>query len=301
MTSRSRSLRANGLLHRVLEWNAEEAPSSAQIRRNGRVILLLHGFMDAAGSWDLCAPLLAPLGARIVAPDLRGFGATDRVPPGGYYHFADYVADVDALTQQLVAPSERLFVVGHSMGGTVATLFAGAFPERVAGLALLEGTGPSGAASEDAPGRMRAWLDDLQRLRARAPERGYDTFEEGVRRLAMGHPGVSTDVLRSRAEHLLGRRPDGRWAWNADPLHRTRSPTPFYADAYRAFAARVRAPVLVVDGGPTGFRTEDAEARVAAFSDARRAVLLEAGHMMHWTAPEALAALLVRFVEDASG
>jgi pimeloyl-ACP methyl ester carboxylesterase len=75
--------------------------------------------MDAAASFDLVAPALADAGLRVVAPDLRGFGESDRVAGGGYYHFPDYVADVDALLDGDV------FVIGHSMGGTIATLLAG--------------------------------------------------------------------------------------------------------------------------------------------------------------------------------
>ena len=124
----------------------------------------MHGYMDAAATWDLCAPTLVAAGYRVLAPDLRGYGSSDRVPVGGYYHFPDYVADVSRVLDEHV-PGPVL-LVGHSMGGTVATLYAGTRPERVQKLALLEGMGPPDNPPDTAPLRMKRWLDDLERHRA---------------------------------------------------------------------------------------------------------------------------------------
>ena len=95
-------------------WTWEPPPAKA----SGLTILLLHGFADTAASFDLVLPSLARAGHRVIAPDLRGFGDSDWIGAGGYYHFPDYLADVVDLLRQL-AP-ERLAVVAHSMGGTIA-------------------------------------------------------------------------------------------------------------------------------------------------------------------------------------
>lgn len=273
---------ANGLEHHVLAWGAEEA---------GAVALLLHGFMDAAGTWDLVAPHLAEAGLRVLAPDMRGFGRGPRVPAGAYYHFADYVADVDGLVDALVASGQRLFLVGHSMGGTVATLYAGTRPERVTKLADLEGLGPPDHPHEVAPDRMRAWLDGLRTL---APSKPM-TPSEALDRLAGNHRGVDRAVLESRLPHLVRDAGGGSVTWCFDPLHRTTSPVPFFAKSFRAFAARVTAPVLFVSGGPRGYHPPDEEERLAAFPRLVRRELPESGHMMHWTAPRELASTLISF------
>ena len=288
---RSEEVRGNELSHHVLGWGGARAPGR-------RTIVLLHGFMDAAGTWDLVAPTLAGEGHRVFALDLRGFGAGARAPAGGYYHFADYVFDVADVVDRL-APEESIAVVGHSMGGTVATLYAGTFPERVSRLAVVEGLGPPDMVPDLAPVRMRAWVDGVRRVRARGGERGSFPRAEALRRLALNHPGVAEEVLASRLLHLLEARPgDGedRVAWRSDPLHRTTSPTPFFASTFMAFARKVTCPVLFVSGGPKGFHPDDEAERLAAFPDLRSVEIPDAGHMVHWTRPGALAGHLVDFL-----
>jgi pimeloyl-ACP methyl ester carboxylesterase len=273
----------------VLEWRAEEAVGTA---------LLLHGVMDAAASWDLVAPELAGARWRVLAPDLRGFGQGPRVPTGAYYHFPDYVFDVADTIEALVPQGSPLLLVGHSMGGTVATLVAGAFPERVGALALLEGLGPPDQSPQDAPLRMRTWIDGVRAVRAR-DERVMPSREEALRRLAVNHGRVPSDVLATRLDGLARVRPGGRFAWRADPLHTTRAPIPFYAATYRAFARRVTCPVLFVSGGPSGWHPSDEDERLACFADLRRAELADAGHMMHWTQPAELSRAIAQFAGAA--
>jgi pimeloyl-ACP methyl ester carboxylesterase len=287
----SHHVTANGLRHHVLEW-----PGHSREAREATV-LLVHGFMDAAATWDLVAAPLAESGLRVLAPDLRGFGDSPRVPSGGYYYFPDYVHDVTGIVEALVPADAPLFVVGHSMGGSVATLYAGAFPERPSRLAVLEGAGPPDNEPDVAPLFMRRWIDEVRSTRARG-ERTFPSREEALRRLIANHPRVPEEVIRTRFDALARTAPDGRTAWKADPLHGTRSPVPFLAAGWRAFAGRVACPVLVVSGGPLGWHPSDEETRIAAFVRLERAEIKDAGHMMHWTNPGELARLLVRFFSE---
>lgn len=276
--------RGNGL---ELDVNVWEPPMTGGEAR--ATCLLVHGFMDAAASFDLVAPSLAAAGVRVVAPDMRGFGKSDRVRGGGYYHFPDYVADVDAFAREHLP--EKFFVVGHSMGGTIATLFAGVRPARVEKLAVLEGVGPLETPDDAVPLRVTKWLEDLASVAPNAPM----SQEEALRRLVAVHARVPREVLASRLPHLAERRDDGMFVWRYDPLHRTTSPMPFVAKSFAAFAARVACPVLYVTGGNLGWRVPDEDARVATFANASRVDLPDAGHMMHWTAPTELARTLVEF------
>jgi pimeloyl-ACP methyl ester carboxylesterase len=278
---------ANGLEHNVLEWDAD-----ALAKPRGTVVLV-HGYMDAAGTWDRVAPVLAAAGFRVLAPDMRGFGDGARAPAGSYYHFVDYVFDLADLTEAL-AP-EPFALVGHSMGGTISTLFAGTFPDRLTRLALLEGLGPPNHPLEVGPIRMRRWIDEVRALRARGDKHTTFTREEALRRLAANHPEVPEDIIAGRLPHLVAERGE-MVAWRNDPLHRTTAPMPFLAKLFMEFAKLVTCPVLFVGGGPRGYHPPDEADRIAAFANATTFEIPDAGHMIHWTRPAELAERLVSFL-----
>jgi pimeloyl-ACP methyl ester carboxylesterase len=289
-----RKVPANGLEHHVLEWDGSGGGGGGGARLT---VVLVHGFLDAAATWDRVAPILAfgpAAGHRVIAPDMRGFGDGARVPPGGYYHFVDYVFDLADVTEAL-AP-EPFALVGHSMGGTIATLFAGTFPERVVRLASLEGLGPPDTSFELGPVRMRRWIDEVRAVRARGDERPTYTRDEALRRLAANHAEVPEDVLATRLPHLVEPRGEtDRVAWRHDPLHRTTSPMPFFAKLFVEFAKRVTCPVLFVSGGPRGYHPSDEPERIASFANVTTHEIPDAGHMMHWTKPDEVAARLLSF------
>ena len=279
-------VRVNGLrlaVHRFSKADASPAPER-------KTVLLLHGFLDAAASWDLVAEPLCDAGFEVVAPDLRGFGLSERAGAGGYYHFPDYIADVDELCEKL-APS-WLGVVGHSMGGGVATLFAGACSARVNKLVVMEGVGPASDAPELSVDRFRKWLSDRRRI-TREPR--SMSFEEAVTRLKATHPRLGDELLRSRAARLTVKLPSGEVAWAWDPLHRTVSPTPFQNANYCSFLRAISCPVLFIDGGPHGWHPPEEEERLAQIATLRRVSFPEAGHMMHWTQPSEVAKAIVDF------
>jgi pimeloyl-ACP methyl ester carboxylesterase len=261
---------------------------------SGLTVLLVHGFLDSGATWDLVAPALARAGHDVIAPDLRGFGQSEWIGAGGYYHFPDYVADLSELIDS-VAP-RRLAMVGHSMGGTVAGLLAGARPDRFERLALLEGMGPVASEPDLAVDRMKAWLRNLRE--ARRTSRPLTTMQEVIERLALHHPRVPREVIESRAELLTRIDNHGQLIWAYDPLHRTTAPTPFNIENFRCFLRRIECPTLVVGGGPRGWHPPDEAERATCLRSVRHVELPDAGHMMHWTAPDALATSLLDFFAE---
>ena len=275
---------ANGLRHHVLEHPAGARGS----------VVLLHGYLDLARSFTEVITALGSAGYRVIAPDFRGHGDTARVPPGAYYHAMDYVADLDDLLDALAL--DRVHLVAHSMGGTVATRYAGVRPERVATLALIEGVGPPAMPADVTPDRTLGWLDGLKKARARVP-RPMRSLDDVVARMRISHPAVPLDTLRSMAARATREADDGGLVFRFDPLHMTISPMRYDAEAFEAFVARITCPVLMVDGGSLADFPELAE-RARRYPGVRFAQVPDAGHMVHWTAPDALAAALRGFLDE---
>src|SRR5262249_2185647 len=160
------------------------------------------------------------------------------------------------------------------------------FPERVQKLVLLEGVGPPAMSDALTVDRLRSWIEGVRKERAK--EERPMSFDEAVRRLSIGHPQVEPKILRRRAEQLTKKSGDG-YVWTFDPLHRTRSPIAFSVERWRAHAARIAMPTLVIGGGHTGFHPDDEAERIAMIAGARSMEIEDAGHMMHWTRPTEVA------------
>ena len=278
---------ATGLGYNVWEW---DGPGET-------TFVLVHGFTDLGAGWCEVAPRLAPHG-HVIAPDLRGHGDSDRIGPGGYYHFLDYAADLDDVIRQLARP--RVVLVGHSMGGTVAGYYAGARPARLARLVLVEGLGPPDQSGAGGPTRTALWIDAWRAARAKEP-RPLPSLEEAARRLQKNDELLDEALARKLAE-LGTREVPGGYAWKHDPVHMTLGPYPFRLDVARAHWERVTCPVLVVDGGRSRLNLPEAEraARRASFARHRHLVIEGAGHAVQRHQPARLAeAILAHAAEDA--
>src|SRR5690554_4215852 len=125
-------------------------------------LFMLHGWSDVAATFQFVVDALGQ-DWHVIAPDWRGHGATGR----GFdaYWFAEYLGDLDALLRAY-SPDESVRIVGHSMGGNVAQMYAGIRPERVRALVALEALGRSDRLAESAPERYREWLDQISTPRA---------------------------------------------------------------------------------------------------------------------------------------
>lgn len=277
------TVEANGIAHFVVRFGEAREPE--------RTLVCAHGFLDHAFGFEPLARHLVPMGFAMIAFDFRGHGRSGWVPPGGYYHFADYVADLDALLPKIAPPRPHL--LGHSMGGTAAGLFAGARPEAIGKLVLLEGLGPPEAPVAEAPQRMRAFLDGVARVRERGrehPGRPMASVEEALVRMRRVHPEIGDDPGLFLAEKATRELPDGTRVFRYDPLHRTTSPNLYRFDVHAALLGEIRAETLLVYGSK-GYRfpPEEEQRREAAIPSRRRVIIEGAGHMMHWTHPREVA------------
>ena len=98
----------------------------------GSPVILLHGFPEIAFSWRHQLPALASAGYRAIAPDQRGYGATDKPGSVGDYTIQHLIGDVTGLLDALSL--EQAMFIGHDWGALVLWQMALLEPERMAGV-----------------------------------------------------------------------------------------------------------------------------------------------------------------------
>jgi pimeloyl-ACP methyl ester carboxylesterase len=282
--ARHASIGLRGLDHHLTRWGHGSAPP----------LVLLHGWLDTSDTFQFVVDALAQ-DRPIVAPDWRGFGRS--AWQHGPYWFPDYLADLDALLEQ-VSPDVPATLVGHSMGGNIACLYAGIRPERVARVVNLEGFGLTRTGPEQAPGRYRRWLDEL---RAPPAFSTYETLAQFVAVLMRKNPRLTAERAEFIAASWSARRPDGSVTVNADPAHKLVNPVLYRREEAEAVWRCAVAPTLLVLGGKSAFRAHlgpdgSDEYFRSIFRNLSIATLPDCGHMMHHEEPEAVAALIESFL-----
>ncbi len=233
--SRSRHVAVRGLRYHLREWGEAGAPQ----------LVLLHGWMDVSASFQFVVDAFGG-DWHVVAPDWRGFGLSDG-GPGDCYWFPDYLADLDAILDA-VTPDAPATLVGHSMGGNVALLYAGVRPARVRAAVNLEGFGLKDCAPAQAPGRYARWLDELK-----SPPRArrYRCLEEVAERLRRNNPRLDAQRAAFLAGHWSRRTAQGDFEIAGDPAHRIVNPVLYRWAEVAACWSAIACPVLWVEATDT--------------------------------------------------
>jgi pimeloyl-ACP methyl ester carboxylesterase len=291
LPSRSEYLDLADIRLHVRRWGPPSAPT----------LFLLHGWMDVSASWQFVVDALAR-DWNIVAPDWRGFGPSQWLDRP--YYFAEHVGDLEALVDHY-APGQPLRLVGHSMGGILACLYAGIRPERVERLITLEGFGIAPTRPEMAPERYRQWLGQIRERPKMHVHPDRAAFARRLMRDDRFLPAARADFLArhlgriGEGENKAGERRQGI-IWNGDPWHKIFSPYLFRLEESMAIWKEVSCPVLWVAARESWIvkefnsRPGDWEARQACFAHLTEAWVEAADHMLHHDQPEAVA----RLIED---
>lgn len=253
----------------------------------GTPVLLVHGFGHNRVVWEKLARAL-PEGLRPISVDLRGH-ADSPWSPAGEYDLACYVADLEALTVALGL--DRLHVIAHSLGGSIATLFAARTAARIASLTLVD-TGPALESS----GSNHVVEEVASGLRSFATAAQYRASLSAI------HPLGDPELLDRLAETGLARRLDGRFEPALDPGVLGDGGTPEQLaettrELWQALAA-LECPVLVVRGGLSAILSEKIAREMVdhVLRDGRLVTLPRAGHGIMLDDGEGLARNVVEFL-----
>jgi pimeloyl-ACP methyl ester carboxylesterase len=280
------SLILRGLPHRVARWGPPTA----------NPIVLLHGFLDCCETFQFLVDEF-PANWSFVALDWRGFGDSGR--NNGPYWFPDYLADLDALIAALAA-QRPLRLVGHSMGGNVAALYAGVRPASVAAVVSLEGFGLPVTQASQAPARFAQWLDQLRQPLAQSR---YDSFAQFAAALRKRNRRLSPERAAFIASAWCRARPDGGVELRGDPWHRLTNPYLYRRDESEACWSAYPGPVQMVLAEQSDFLRKlgdagEIEAFLRVFRQPQVSTIHGVGHMMHHEDPAQVAAVIRPFLEQ---
>jgi pimeloyl-ACP methyl ester carboxylesterase len=272
-------LKIRELNFHYLNWGKPENP----------LIVMLHGFLDHAHTFDLLAAKLSDT-FNIVAWDARGFGKTDWVHPSGYYHFFEYLYDLELFLEHF--KDRKPVLLGHSMGGMIASLYAGTFPEKVSGLINMEGWFTANSPFSEAPARARRWIEEV---RTSGPFKPLKDIDEAAQRLKKNDPLMPNDVAHHLAYEGTKFENDGLH-WRHDPLHKTRSPQQTYLEQIEAFWQKIECPVLLLKGEQSSPHLADYKSRVNSFKNAQFIEIEDSGHNLHLHQPAIISQLIRDFL-----
>ncbi|MGH7774052.1 MAG: alpha/beta fold hydrolase [Candidatus Binatia bacterium] len=256
-------------------------------------LVLVHGNRDQCRSWDFFVSSLFAQGnvnLHVVALDLRGHGDSDWLPPGRGYRHEDFLLDLTSLFQHL--KKDSIILAGHSLGGSMATLFAGLFPSKVRRLILVEATGPFSRRDEEAPRLLAQWLEGAA---SESERQSYPTLEDVAKAIQKGFPLIPDEAARHMARHCM-KGTDSGYISKYDPRVRERSFSIFSEGQVRAFVGRIECPTLLVFGKQGEFINSPRASRVSLFKNRKVVEFEGTGHHVPHEKPEELAKIVYPFL-----
>jgi pimeloyl-ACP methyl ester carboxylesterase len=286
---RTRTTISSGLRIATYEWGDEDA----------RPLLLAHGGLDFARTFDVFAPLLADAGWRVVAWDHRGHGNSEHAVL--YSWSADVRDSLAVLDSVSTAPVP---VIGHSKGGSLMLELADAMPHRVSHLVNLDGL-PSAHNMPDVSDRERThmrhvelidWLDYRQRVAAKVRRPG--TIDELAKRRQVMNTRLSIEWLRYLVTVGAERSDDG-WRWKLDPALRFGGFGPWSPEWSMGRLPGLAVPVLGVlalQPEAMGWGTQPEDVIPYLPPGAAFVPLEDTGHFVHIEQPRRVADLVLDFL-----
>ncbi|XP_051242449.1 serine hydrolase-like protein [Dicentrarchus labrax] len=270
---------------------------------HGRPVLCLHGWADNCGTFKTLIPLL-PKECRYVAVDLAGHGLSSHRPPGVFYSFPAYVADVRRVVDALQL--EKFSIIGHSMGGDVAGMFTALYPEMVDALILLDTFGFVPTDSTEISKVMRQGMEEMFQFENKKEKktRVY-SYEKAVERLLAANPTLSEESVHILLERGIV-QVDGGFVFSRDLRVHFKNIVRISLEQSLEMQSRIQAPVLVVlaEEGVNRKLSEPAPDKFTStllqcLQDEKfqhTVVKVPGGHHVHLNKPEVVAPFVSNFL-----
>ncbi|TXH97480.1 MAG: alpha/beta hydrolase [Rheinheimera sp.] len=252
-------------------------------------LLCLHGWLDNANSFLPLANALPDL--SLLALDLAGHGHSSHRSADAHYYLFDYVADIATLCRQ--QGWQQLIVIGHSMGGMIATVLAASFPELVSKLVLVDSLGLiTTTPAETATQLRKAVISRLQSHQKQKPQ--YATLAEAATaRQQQSDFDLATAMLLTER----GCEPTAAgFSWRADVKLREVSAFRLSEAQARAVIRNLQCPVLALMSAQIPVEIRQAIQHFKADYPRLELVQCPGGHHLHMTDAVFCANQIRRFV-----
>ena len=272
---------SSGLALRIIEWGPETA----------KPVVMLHGIRGYAQTFAALAESLVPR-FRTIAYDQRGRGESDWDSERQYYTDA-YVRDLDAVIWQLQL--ERFDLLGHSMGGIAALVYAATNPHRVRRL-IVEDAGPG--AFEDSPGATRIRQELI------SSPTTFESWEAAVEFMRRLRPTMAASAREERLRNMLRQSDDGTWTWRYDHAGIAQArlnPDPSRVVDLWPHVEAIACPTLVLRGTRSDYlRRDTAEAMSIRNRNLHWREVTDAGHYIHDDQPEIVTRWVTSFLTESN-
>jgi len=268
----------------VAEWNPD----------GETIVFSLHGWLDNLATFESLALNMPEI--RLVAFDFPGHGHSDHLEHGKSYHFLDGLFLIDDLIEHFELESVNL--LGHSMGGAVATIYAAIQPNRVAKLILIEALGPITSPAEKAPETLSSALTQRRALKdKRKPV--YKSFATALAARAMVSE-IQPNLIKPLVERALT-SVSGGYTWRADSRLRIPSTLRMSENQLRSILPNIKSQTLLIEGESGFLRPTNAEhmQRRKELVSNLEVCLMPGGHHLHLETPEIIANKIIQFLKKS--
>jgi pimeloyl-ACP methyl ester carboxylesterase len=261
-------------------------------------LVLVHGGRDHARNWDWVARALRD-DYHVIAPDLRGHGDSEWAR-GGNYMIQEFVLDIAQLIKTL--DLNPVTLVGHSLGGSVATQYTSVYPDRVRQLVNIEGLGPppemlKGRLGKPTWERTAEWIEQVREFSSKVPKH-YASIETAAQRMLEANSFLSPEQAHHLTVHGVARNEDGTFSWKFDNYVRLFYPQRYDMEEMRAMWGRITCPTLLVYGEKSWFGDPSKDGRFGAFQNAELQPVPDAGHWVHHDQFDIFMNLLRSFLDE---
>ncbi|MBM75226.1 MAG: hypothetical protein CMK59_07480 [Proteobacteria bacterium] len=258
----------------------------------GRIVIL-HGWLDQAMSWNRVAQRLITKGFEVYIYDHRGHGRSAHVSSASHYHFIDYVADLQSFMDKNI-PKDNIptTLVGHSMGGSIALIFAAAVSSKgLDRLVLIEGLGPPVESPTQALNRLRRHLRQRHTLSTHPV---FSSPAQATERYLKRHPYLCEQEASFLTQRMLLQTKNG-WFWSWDPRHRQSAALSYPESLRLSLIENITTPtsILLCHQSPY-IKLPELNDRMSHFGIPIQQEYIDCGHSPHLEKPDLLSDWIVQ-------